>query len=253
MNQESGKGIIFGVLGILTLIIAIMGASLAYFTANAMSGETPIEVTAATVTISYTQGDILKATELIPATFDVVESAYTRTDTDDNGQSLQCIDGKGYQVCSTFAFYASNEAGKNPQRLVGSIKTITKEGEYFPDQEYEFANLSYTVYEIDDASGERTKINDYVTQLAASGGSTQLFYRDPVADQYEATEAIIGAGEEKHFEIVLWLNEQSSVTPDTEEDPDAGNQDFEQGLSYVGVVEIGVSGASDVITGTYVD
>ena len=25
MNQESGKGIIFGVLGILTLIIAIMG------------------------------------------------------------------------------------------------------------------------------------------------------------------------------------------------------------------------------------
>ena len=79
MNQESGKGIIFGVLGILTLIIAIMGASLAYFTATAMDTDPEkIIVQAATVTISYDNGRNLEAKDLIPSSFAAAEWAYNR-------------------------------------------------------------------------------------------------------------------------------------------------------------------------------
>ena len=243
MNQENGKGIIFGVLGILTLIIAIMGASLAYFTASAMSGDEPIEVTAATVTVSYIQGQILRANELIPATSTVVDWAYNRTDTDPETQeSMQCKDGKGYQVCSVFRFDASNEAGRNDQRILGSITTTTDTASL--GQENEFRNLSYTVYDVSD-NGERTKLNPELTKLAQSGGKTQLFNNGSGSEG--ANEVLVEAGAIRHFEIVVWLNEQST---DLENDDGSGKQDDEQGLSYTGLVEIAIANSSDKVTGT---
>lgn len=246
MNQESGKGIIFGVLGILTLIIAIMGASLAYFTASAMSADEPIEVTAATVTISYIQGEILRANELIPATSTVVDWAYNRTDVDrETQESLQCKDNLGYQVCSVFRFDASNQAGRNDQRIIGTITTTTDTASL--GQENEFRNLSYTVYDVDD-EGNRTKINPNLTKLAQFGGKTQLF--NTGSGDSSANEFLVEAGSIHHFEIVVWLNEQST---DLENDDGSGNQDDEQGLSYTGIVEIGISNASDKVTGTIGD
>lgn len=243
MNQESGKGIIFGVLGILTLIIAIMGASLAYFTASAMSGEDPIEVTSATVTISYIQGQILRATELIPATDPVVEWAYKRTDTNpETSESMQCKDAKGYQVCSVFRFSASNEAGRNNQVIKGSITTTTDLEAL--EQENEFRNLSYTVFEVD-SEGNRTRLNPGLTTLAQSGGKTDLFNNGTGEENANTVE--IGAYSIRNFEIVVWLNEQST---DLENDDGSGNQDDEQGLSYSGLVEISVADSTDKVTGT---
>lgn len=238
MNQENGKGIIFGVLGILTLIIAIMGASLAYFTASGMSAEEPIEVTAATVTITYIQGEVLRANELIPATPTVAKWAYNRDDE-------QCKDSKGYQVCSVFRFSASNEAGRNDQKIVGTITTTTDLESL--GQEEEFRNLSYTIYDVSD-DGTRNEINGELTKLAQSGGKTQLF--NTGSGDSTANEYLIEAGSIHNFEILVWLNEQSL---DLENDTGEGNQDFEQGLSYTGLVEIAISNASDKVTGTIGD
>lgn len=243
MNQESGKGIIFGVLGILTLIIAIMGASLAYFTASAMSGDDPIEVTAATVTLTYIQGQILTASELIPSTDTVVKWAYNRTGTDaETGEDLQCKDAKGYQVCSVFRFSASNEQGRNDQRIVGTITTTTDLATL--EQETEFRNLSYTVFDVD-SMGNRSEINADLTKFAQSGGKTQLFNNGN--GEASAHEVLVEAGSIHNFEIVIWLNEQST---DLENDDGSGNQDDEQGLSYSGIVEIAISNASDKVTGS---
>jgi len=240
INQESGKGIIFGILGILTLIIAIMGASLAYFTAEGARGEKPIEVTAATVTITYTQGDVLTAEQLIPASETVARLAYERDDFDDNGEPMQCKDKKGYQVCSVFAFEASNEAGRSNQRIVGKITTTTdvtknKDGR-------EFRNLSFTVYKVGD-EGVRTIVNTLPTTYGAVGtAAVNMFNNEDGTNDFE-----ILAGEKQTFEIVTWLNEQST---DLENDDGSGNQDDEQGLSFSAEVQLSVSGASDKVTGT---
>ena len=254
MNQENGKGIIFGILGILTLIIAIMGASLAYFTASASAAETPITVTSATVTITYMQGDILTAEELIPSDFDVVKLTYNRTGNDEDGNPLQCKDAKGYQVCSVFRFKASNEAGKNNQKITGSITTTTDLATL--GQEKEFDNLKFAVFKvkhdeegnpvIDEETGKvvREEIGDYschaklkpTTTLEEGGPVSQLF--DDCSGESDANELELLAGEIGEFEIVIWLDETGGV------------QD-EQGLGYSGQIQIGVSGASDQITGEY--
>lgn len=259
MNQENGKGIIFGVLGILTLIIAIMGASLAYFTATAMDTDPEkIVVQAATVTIEFANGRILEANDLIPAAFNVVEWAYNRgvernPDTQIE-EDKQCKDDKGYTVCGIYRFSVSNEYGKSDSAIVGTIETSTdvannKEGR-------EFDNLMYTVYVVeyenpDDptstATTSRTEINEnHHTTFGKFGNVTDMFHHDPIAD-LDDKEVQVPAGAKKYYEILIWLNEKSNdVTTDTGE----GNQDFEQGLTYTGVVNVTVSGASDKITGT---
>lgn len=249
MNQENGKGIIFGILGILTLIIAIMGASLAYFTANATSGEEPIEVTAATVTISYIQGTNLQLEEgLIPSSMDVVDWAYNRTAVDDEGP-LQCKDAKGYAVCSVFRFDVSNEQGRNDQRIEGKITTNTDLAA--AEQSEEFENLSYTIYDVTDEEAPRKKINPYLTKLSKVGGEPTQIFNDGLEEENSNTY-VIKAGERRKFEIVIWLNEKSTEysEEELEADPNLGRQDDEQGLSYSGIVEIGVSNASGHITGT---
>jgi len=239
MERENGKGILFGVLGIMTLIIAILGASLAYFTATDRSGDDAVSVQAATVTITYVQGQIIKAENLIPATQTVAETAYAKT-----GDS-QCLDSNDKQVCAVFKFEAKNSGADNLE-ILGNILTTTQTSTNNGEdglQTREFDNLSYIVY--DASTGTPVKINSTKTTFAKAGSSTELFNNGAGSSVVEVL-----SGTSNKYEILIWLNELA-----TEEellDPDEtvkGNQNFEQGLKYTGVVEISVSGASDKITG----
>ena len=49
MEREDKRGVFFGVIGVLTLIVAIIGASFAYFSINASSKQDAVNVSAASV------------------------------------------------------------------------------------------------------------------------------------------------------------------------------------------------------------
>lgn len=236
MDRENGKGILFGVLGIMTLIIAILGASLAYFTATASSEKDAVTVQSATVTITYVEGQILQATNLIPATQDVAELAYAK-------ESGQCIDDNGRQVCAVYRFETKNDGAVN-QTIKGSILTTTdvsctpEEGEETCTPPREFDNLSYLVYET--TGGTSNKINNNLTTFAKHGGSTDLF------NNGTTNNVTIDSGSSKSFEVLIWLNEKST---DINNDDGSGNQDYEQGLTYTGTVSVSVVG-TDKITGS---
>lgn len=234
MDRDSGKGILFGVLGVMTLIIAILGASLAYFTATARSRDDAVVVQSATVAITYTQGQILQATNLYPASQDVAERAYAKTQD-------KCIDDNGLQVCSVYAFETKN-GGSVIQSITGSILTTTRctpaEGEDSCTPPAEFDNLSYMVYET--TGGTPNKINSTLTKLGKYGSTSDLF------NNGTTNEISINSGETKKFEILVWLNE---LSPNVELDDGSGNQDHEQGLTYTGTVSIEVVGVTDKITG----
>ena len=240
MNRESGKGILFGVLGIMTLIIAILGASLAYFTAQA-SGESEVLIQSAVVTIGYEEGtEQLTAEQLIPSSKSVAQKAYKNV----NPEYGQCKDAKGFQVCGVFRFYADNKQGKFSQRIYGTITTAT---DLSGEQTKEFDNLAYTVFRVtctdesDDSTCTREEVNkvelSYFTKVGAAEPAQLFNDNSGIADTQNTYE--IAAGERVKFEILYWLNETGE------------NQNHEQGLSFLGKVSIGVSGASGQITGTY--
>lgn len=253
MERENNKGILFGVLGVMTLVIAILGASLAYFTAVDRSEE-EVKVEAATVTINYVQGRIVKASNLIPATKTVVQTAYAK-----QGEK-QCLDSNGKQVCSVFAFEAQNN-GPDGLAINGKIITTTQVSENNGEdglQTKEFENLSYMVYDV--TSGTPVPVNQTnkpEITFAQYGGSTELFTNGETGNT-----VTVESGHSNKYEILIWLQELAEKIAEEDDDPETttesilandpngvASQNDEQGLTYAGIVEIAVAGASDKITG----
>ena len=83
-NNNGGKGLFYGVIGVATLIVAIIGATFAWFTATA-GGETKTVVKTGTLSIEYVSsgegsGKVVDASNLKPATTDQVLAAYQAGD-----------------------------------------------------------------------------------------------------------------------------------------------------------------------------
>lgn len=137
---ENKKSNLFNiVIGIATLLIAILGATFAYFSATATSVENDVNLKSAYLSISYDGGTKIKADELIPSSLHVALTEYQKTD------GKRCIDGKGKQVCYVYQFTISSEltdAGSTD--IIGSIKINTNG----------FENLSYLLYEVTFARDE---------------------------------------------------------------------------------------------------
>ena len=83
-NNNGGKGLFYGVIGVATLIVAIIGATFAWFTATA-GGETKTVVKTGTLSIEYVSsgegsGKVINASNLKTATTAQVLAAYKRGD-----------------------------------------------------------------------------------------------------------------------------------------------------------------------------
>lgn len=143
------------IIGISTLLIAILGATFAYFSATATSAENDVNVKSAYVSISYDGGTEIKASNLIPATETVALTKYQKEQTaigtvEDNLEIIEdddysndidrrCVDAKGREVCYVYQFTIESD-GENggTTDITGGVKINTNE----------FTNLSYVLYEV---------------------------------------------------------------------------------------------------------
>ncbi len=162
------------IVGIATLLIALFGATFAYFTATARSNEGEVTVKSAMLSINFERGTEVKAQNLIPSTQKVALSKYqkatevfTPTEEDGfvmdydeyieqgNGNNLapyldrKCIDANGREVCYVFWFSVTSD---------GQLGEFTDVISYITVDENEFQNLSYLVYEVDYDKDENDKI-----------------------------------------------------------------------------------------------
>ena len=106
MNERNnGKGIFYGVIGVATLVVAIIGATFAYFTATETAGENEITGNAATIsfglavdkktTVDETKGG------MIPMTDAMIEAAVANT-------AGACLDDNGNAVCQIYEITVTN-------------------------------------------------------------------------------------------------------------------------------------------------
>lgn len=168
MNNEQKTTNTFNlIIGIATLLIAILGSTFAYFSATARSAENDVTVKSAFVSISYDGGTEIKASNLIPATLNVALKKYQKEiyaldengvsvirpfnpeedieinedyDTYENDVNRKCVDSKGKQVCYVYQFSIESDGLEgNYTNILASIK-INKN---------QFDNLSFILYEVD--------------------------------------------------------------------------------------------------------
>lgn len=123
MNNErnNGRGIFYGVIGVATLVVAIIGATFAYFTATASNNI--ITGNMAKVSLSLAVTKVTKADELkggmIPLSNGMVEQAvnkiYKNTEPKESGEGTEevdrvCIDDNGNAVCQIYKITITNDS-----------------------------------------------------------------------------------------------------------------------------------------------
>lgn len=242
-RKEDKRGIFLGIVGILTLIVAIIGASFAYFSLNARSNENAVKVQAATVQIVYEEGQNIAIENIIPSTQEVAletvrRAGETRTGTDE--KYVACMDDNNYRVCGTYDFTLTNN-GTNPVDINAYITpTALKEAvvdserpENNKPAEKGFKNLKFITFDRTNATG-----NDNGTKIAAADGLSVVYTGDfGILAADKAATATLKAGETKTYRLFIWLDEKGE------------DNDVEQGAVFNGTVHVDVVGAGQGITG----
>lgn len=240
MEREDKRGIFFGVIGVLTLIVAIIGASLAYFSINARSKTDALIVKAATVKIVYEDGDKLNVSDIIPSEKRIAIKSLTRAGESDGkgGTYKECIDDNGYTVCGYYDFTLTNEGPNSLDIVAKVIPTALKNEEHdetgnvTQEAEIGFKNLKFVLYDISDDNAE------FSTLTGLSDGIISYSEFSLLGSTEKIT--IEGNGTVKKLRLFVWLDEAGD------------SNDVEQGAVFKGTVNIEVLGAEN-ITGTITD
>lgn len=143
------------VIGIATLLIALLGATFAYFSATTRSKENDVTVKSAYVSISYDGGTEIIATNLIPATEKVVLNKYMKemtphnpeegdiiTDYDKYSSEMmdrRCVDAKGKEVCYVYQFSVQSDGVEGGKTAILPSLKVNKN---------QFINLSYILFKV---------------------------------------------------------------------------------------------------------
>lgn len=256
-SDNKGRDIFYGVIAIATLIVAMVGATLAYFSVTASSGEGAINATAATVSIEYNDGQQVsaQADKLIPATLDVVKRVYEKnikTITSSTEVAANaCIDDNSQQVCSTYRFTVRSDI----ERSISATLNNEHNG---------FTYLGYAVYDVtndawltldDDnnqslalttCSNEEPEGTPEIADCYTTSGTMKTY------DSTRAVNSIFGvtndggtiknktkqvASETQVYDLVLFIKENDA------------NQNIDQGKNYRGTIVVDVVGLNGNITG----
>lgn len=140
MDKKS-REIFYGVVIVATLIVALIGTSLAYFTYFTSSDDDAIKAHAtAMVDIEYNDGDQVtaQADKLIPSSLEVVKKVYEKNIASngiDSPTSNACIDTEGRQVCSVYRFSVRSDVERVTYALLNNEKN-------------EFTYLAYAVKDV---------------------------------------------------------------------------------------------------------
>ena len=148
MSDNKSRDIFYAVVAIATLVVALIGATLAYFSMTATSGEGAVSAKGAVVSVDYEDGQrlLVQSDRLIPVAFDIMQdlyrsnldrinAAYNDKDTPlDEREKGLCQDGQNpnYDVCSVYRFTVSNDTTTT---IRGTVRT----------EKNEFSNLYFAV------------------------------------------------------------------------------------------------------------
>jgi len=250
MEREDKRGIFLGVVGVLTLIVAIIGASLAYFSVNTRSRENAITVNAASVQIVYEDGTGIDIDGLIPATQAVAFETQRRAlagETDEDGAEYEvCIDDPGYRVCGIYDFTLTNKGNQPvdvkayvvPTQLAAAVKDPETQ-EVTKAAEKGFRNLKFVMFDISDVTSETPVEDKNGTQIYSGtvgydeGSQNYVEKFGLLSADTESVRNLPGNNTTKKYRLFIWLDEAG---PDN---------DIEQGAVFKGTVHIDLAGVEN--------
>ena len=265
MNDNRKRDIFYGVVAVATLIIALIGATLAYFSISVRSSEGAVNATAAIVSIEYNDGQsvIAQASELIPASLTVVKNVYehnlqalndqaeldAETINDPNyNWSNVCLDANNREVCSVYRFSLAN----NINNAMDAKAILQTEYNGFTYLAYAVRNVTTGSWLVLDAanSAEMKALSkcdnadaDETNRCYTTDQNNVRTYRDIAKSSifgYDNNSDFItkSIGTTKQvYDLVIFINENGS------------NQNIDQGQQFSGTIVVDVIDDTANITG----
>lgn len=180
--ENNGKGIFYGVIGVATLIVAIIGATFAYFTATADNNNT-IQGSAATVKLGLTVQKVSHGKKgLVPQLETALSSAMKGVDNAGTGED-SCVDANGNTVCQVYKITVNN-SGTGDAKLNGTLAL----------EKGSVTNLKWAT------------VTGWGTDPVAQGAK---------GDNNLDTNVTVTGGGNKEYYVVIWIEEKEAPQDDT--------------------------------------
>lgn len=248
MNNErknNSYGVFYGVIGVATLIITIIGATFAYFTATAGSAADAVQTGGANISLGFLGNPAGKKVDLIP----VDETLDGFEDVIGVGAS-DCQDINGNNICSVYTFKIENPDGNTANMEVTAKIT---------PQTNTFTNLWIAIFKGTPAeigTGNWNVNAAIPTEKPSTGcdlavcdwgdiddgtliyAKRQLTKGSTTAFDVPLMQQVLTPAESEDYTIVLWIHETGT------------GQDEDQGKSFAGGIQFTTSaGENKGITG----
>lgn len=245
MENSKGRGIFLGVVSVATLIVAIIGATFAWFSASVGTGENDVNLTAYQFDAKLTVERVFPTAEnaskkIIPFVPDKVLREGQGDQTNNMNYALneatnKCVDSSGYLVCSLYKITVTNN-GSDAIELDGTVTTIettpTEKGTTLT------ANGDLKAQIISYADGKYTYTHNLSKALALpnTDGSGKL-----IMDKATLTVGATPGANTAELYVLVWLNDSTE------------NQSSMMGASYKGqfIFSAVGMGAGNQLTGTF--
>ena len=266
MENKKGAGIFLGVVSVATLIVAIIGATFAYFSAT-VTGTNTVDVSA----YEFNATMVIEPIYPMPAANGIIPINPAGTVTGASGSNTtnmlyalnvggqdgrKCVDSNGYQVCALYKVTVTN-GSKQALTLAGTIVPITNNASSRTGAT-PFMNLKYQVVSGDDTQNNLTLVGtaadfqkaevvnegDLPTILTLSNGATpvslgtNLTVPAATESQEEGHEGELKPQSSSMY-VLLYLN-------------DNGDQSSEMGATFQAQITFAsTNGEGGQLTGTF--
>ena len=237
MENRKGSGIFLGVVSVATLVVAIIGATFAYFSASVSSNEGAIGATAYEFDVKVTEikmiqpGNVDNLGGIIPMNVNTQVSGKGMLLYALNDAAQKCVDSNNYQVCALYEATLSN-GGSQEVTLNLTVKTDTNVagsgGEAFSDLTFQALTENTGTYSLNGAAQ---------TLMTTAGQSVNI---ENVSINVPAKTT-----DYKHY-FVVYLNE-----PRNEEGTAEKDQSKQMGAKYTGSLIYTTSQGGNRLTGTF--
>lgn len=222
-NNKRNSEIFLGIVGVATLIVAIIGASFSYFVASASSNDSAVDLTAYQFNSSLSLQPIYASdAKMIPIDpMGIVEDAEEPHTTNlDYALNVKktCTDSNGFKVCALYEITITND----------SVDEVTLQGAIVTEEDSAFQNLMYRRV---DLVGNEYNIGSSATSISpVVNGTTNI-----------GTYTVQPNGGTVTLYALVYLNETGL---------DEESQNAEMGATYKGKFVFTAS-AGNKLTGTF--
>ena len=250
-DNRRGSGIFLGVVAVATLVVAIIGATFAYFSITAQSDEDAVNLSAyefaATLSVSPVYPTGTGYNGLIP--LDPDKEIGTNSGKYNllyamNEATNRCVDSNGYQVCAVYSLTFSNNSNE-PMTLTGTLRTTANSAALDTNDQPKAGRTAFTDLKYRMASGS---LNSLSFDTETSGSDTVTVVRSvpsTVDDTVALNSFTVPANTASYVKyVVIYLDGTNDGTAS------GVDQSAQMGATYQGQL-IFESGAGAQLTGTF--